>query len=279
MPELPEVETVRRGLEREVVGRRIGRVEVNGARSVRRQDPGSFVHELEGRRVDAARRRGKYLYAELDDGAALVVHLRMSGQLRLAGPPPLEPRSPHTHVVVGLGDGSELRFVDPRTFGELFVTSERSPDGLPSALAGLGADPLVDGVDDATLEELAACRRTALKSLLLDQSVIAGVGNIYGDEVCFHSGLRPDRRTESLRGSDAARLGVALRDVLTRAVEKGGSTLRDARYVGLRGAAGSYQHDHAVYGRAGRPCPRCGTLVERTRVGGRSAHFCPRCQR
>jgi formamidopyrimidine-DNA glycosylase len=278
MPELPEVETVRGDLERFVSGRRVDGVSVTGKRTIRRQSPGEFGDALRGRRIDAVNRRGKYLLLALDDGAVLVVHLRMSGQLLHVGAGEAVERAPHTHVVLTLDDGSELRFVDPRTFGELFVTADVSADGRPTVLAGLGVDPIVDGLDTAGLERLLAARRTSVKSLLLDQHVLAGVGNIYADEICFRAGIRPDRRTDTVTPGEAAELCAAVLGVLGEAVALRGSTLKDARYRDLSGEHGTFQERHAVYGRAGATCERCGGAVVRVRLGGRSAHFCPGCQ-
>ncbi len=290
MPELPEVETVRRGLEHYAVGRRVTAVVIIGARTVRRQEAAALVAALTGRRLAAARRFGKYLVVPLDDGPldgavnsggapgeALVIHLRMSGQLLRVTPD--QPMSAHTHARLLLDDGNEIRFVDARTFGELFVASDLDAAGRPAALAALGPDPLIDGVDVERLQRLAASRRTTLKAFLLDQAVLAGIGNLYADEICFAARLRPTRPVAALRPIEWGRLATAIRAVLEAAVGARGSTLRDARYVDLLGDAGSYQDHHAVYGRSGEPCPRCGRAVCRTRVAGRSAHFCPGCQR
>lgn len=277
MPELPEVETVRRGLEALVVGRRVERVSVTGQRSVRRQSKDEFAGALLARRFEGAARFGKYLVMGLDDGAALVAHLRMSGQLRHVADPG-EPALPHTHVVLGLDDGSEVRFVDPRTFGELFVTGRVDERGRPYELAALGVDPLVDGLGARCLATLLGARRTSLKGFLLDQRGVAGIGNLYADEICFRARLRPDRPTASLRPVDVRRLAAAIGSVLGEAVELRGSSLRDARYRDLGGELGAFQSRHAVYDRTGAPCLACGRAVVRTRVAGRSAHFCPRCQ-
>ncbi len=280
MPELPEVETVRRGLSRYVVGRTVAAVEVTGARSVRRQGAAELVARLVGRRLEAADRRGKYLLVRLDDGAVLVVHLRMSGQLRfVAAPASAAPVAPHTHVRIGFADGSELRFVDQRTFGELFVTGDLDGRGVPVALAALGPDPLVDGIDRARLAALAARRRTSCKAFLLDQHVLAGVGNLYADEALFRARLRPALPAALLRPGQLARLVASLEQVLAEAVAARGSTLRDARYVDLMGKAGAFQEVHAVYGREGAPCVRCGRPIHRVRLAGRSSHFCATCQR
>ncbi len=282
MPELPEVETLRRGLEAAVVGRRVCSVALFGERTVRRQDPAQLVAALSGRLVSGAARWGKYLVVPLGGGAgdeggeALVVHLRMSGQLLHVGAG--APLAHHTRALIGLDDGSELRFVDPRTFGELFVADALEASGRPSALAALGPDPLVDGIDADRLAALAKRRRCALKTLLLDQKVLAGIGNIYADEILFRAGLRPARAACSLAPVEHGRLVAAIGEVLAAAVAARGSTLSDARYLDLGGAPGSYQEHHAVYARTGAPCLGCGTPVTRVRVAGRSAHFCRSCQ-
>jgi formamidopyrimidine-DNA glycosylase len=277
VPELPEVETVRRGLDVVAVGQRVLSVDVTGRRTIRRQSIPEFESRLAGRRIEAARRRGKYLLVDLDDGGVLVVHLRMSGQLRVAEHD--EPREPHTHVRLGLSGGQELRFVDPRTFGELFVTDDLDDRGVPLLLSGLGTDPITDGLDPSALGELVRGRRVALKAFLLDQRAVCGIGNIYADEICFAARLSPLRRTETLKRADVARLAGATRDVLERAIAGRGSSLRDQRYRDLTGGLGSYQASHATYDRAGLPCPTCGRAIVRSKVIGRSTYFCPRCQR
>ncbi len=277
MPELPEVETVRRGLEAAVTGRRVAQVQVSGRRSVRRQSPAAFVAALEGRSLVRAGRHGKYLLIGLDDGATLVVHLRMSGQLLLAASEEASP--PHTHVRLLFDGFTELRFVDPRTFGELFVAGEHDERGRPVELALLGPDPLVERLDEPQLRRLLAGRRAPIKALLLDQHVIAGIGNIYADEILHRARIRPDRPAGTLGPTALGRLASAISEILTEAVELRGSSLRDARYRDLMGEPGDYQAHHAVYDRAGKPCPTCGRPVERLRLRGRSAHFCRRCQR
>jgi formamidopyrimidine-DNA glycosylase len=278
MPELPEVETVRRGLEAGVVGRTAVSVVATGARTVRRFGAADLEARPTGRRFEDARRRGKYLALLLDDGAALVVHLRMSGQLLLVRDPAL-PKAPHTHVVIGLDDGSELRFVDPRTFGEMYVAADLGPQGLPPDLERLGVDPVADGLTPARLGKALAGRRLPVKAALMDQRLVAGVGNIYADEICFRARVRPDRRCDTLTAPAVRRLAEATVEVLEEAVAARGSTLSDARYRDLMGEAGEFQHHHAVYGRQDQPCPRCGRAVVRTRVGGRSSFYCGRCQR
>jgi formamidopyrimidine-DNA glycosylase len=276
MPELPEVETIRRGLEKNVIGSVIVEAHVSGKRTVRRQSIRSFESLVRGRRMLAAERRGKYLLVALDVGT-LVVHLRMSGQLCLledASDPPV----PHTHARFCLDDGRELRFVDPRTFGELFVAGPGGVD-LESALSGVGRDPLVDGLDAAWIEDQASRRRTSLKAFLLDQRRIAGIGNIYADEICFDAGIRPARPAGSLSPDEYRALAASIAKVLGRAIEDGGSSLKDERYRDLLGELGRFQQRIDVYGRENEPCHRCGAPVARLRLAGRSAHFCPNCQR
>ncbi len=278
MPELPEVETVRRGLEATVVGRRIREVKVLGHRTVRRQSPSELTASLNGRVLTKAGRRGKFLLLSLDDGAVLVVHLRMTGQLLHLRGPKRPPVAPHTHVVVGLGDGTELRFVDPRTFGEWFVTDEVDGRGVPCALAHIGRDPLLEGLPTAYLAACLGGRRAPLKALLTDQRIVAGIGSIYADEICFRARLRPDRSGGSLTALEVASLAKAARAVLREAVALRGSSLRDQSYRDLAGDLGSYQERHAVYDRAGEPCRRCANQVVRIKIGARSAYLCEGCQ-
>jgi formamidopyrimidine-DNA glycosylase len=282
VPELPEVEVVRRGLSREVAGREVTSVAVTGARTVRRQPAETLIDRLRGARLGEAGRIGKFLLVPLDDGPdTLVIHLRMSGQLLLTAPE--VPLARHTHAVLGLSDGRQLRFVDPRTFGELFIAPSppggpgRSP-GLPAVLAHLGPDPLSAGWSAAALSRGLAGRTARLKLLLMDQRFVAGIGNIYSDEALFEAGLRFDRPAGSLSVDEVARLHQAVRRTLRDAVRHRGSSLRDAQYVDLFGAPGQYQNRHRVYGREGEPCPRCGGPVRRMPLGGRSTFFCETCQ-
>jgi formamidopyrimidine-DNA glycosylase len=278
MPELPEVETVRRGLQRHLVGRRIVRVEVGRERTVRRTSRDALIMGLTDTVVTAAERRGKYLLLPLDTGETAMIHLRMSGQVLLAAAG--ADRPPHTHVVAHLDDGRELWFVDPRTFGEVVVFDPANVELELPELARLGIDPIVDPLDVASLRSAFGTTSRALKPLLLDQHVIAGIGNIYADEILHRSGLRPDRPASTL---DRPRLEILRRsivDVLGAAIDAGGSTLGDAQYVDLMGASGSYQDDHRVYGRGGERCLTCGRgWVRRTVTGGRGTHWCPVCQR
>ena len=283
MPELPEVETVRRGVEAEFAGRLIERVHAGGARTVRRHaDPAELVERVRGRKLVGAGRRGKYLMMHLDSGDVVVIHLGMSGQLLLAGTG--EPAVRHTHVAFGFDDGRELRFVDPRTFGEVFVSAPAAVGAAPPELSHLGPDPLVgtggDGPDAAVgrFVALLAGRTTRLKPLLMDQTRIAGIGNMYADEILFAAGLRFDRPAGSLGEDEARRLFRSVVAVLSDAIAHRGSSLADEQYRDLYGRLGAYQGRHNVYAREGEPCPRCAAPIERARYGGRSNFYCPRCQ-
>lgn len=278
MPELPEVETIRRDLEKEIVGRRVKSVEVKGKRSVRRHKTGAeFRGRVEGRKVTSVRRAGKYLLVGLEDSDVLVVHLGMSGQL-LRAKGPKDPVERHTHVIITFTQGGQLRFVDPRTFGEMFVTT---PDELGTAvpeLAHLGFDPLEDVMSWARFGVMLADKHSALKALLMDQKFVAGIGNIYSDEILFAAGLRYDRLSDSLSAQEVRRLYRAMVETLTEALKFRGSSLADEQYRDLYGETGDYQGQHQVYDRAGQPCRRCRNEVVRVKVNGRSAFLCEHCQ-
>lgn len=280
MPELPEVETVRRGLEAQVVGRRIDRVEVGRERTVRRTSREALTAGLTGVTIVRADRKGKYLLLPLDSGDVLMVHLRMSGRLLVAAAGTERP--PHTHVVMHLSGRprQELWFVDPRTFGEVVVFDPDNAAVEMPELARLGRDPIAEGLTRSQFAALLAGRRRQVKPLLLDQSVIAGVGNIYCDESLHRAGIRPDRTADSLSTREVGRLHEAIMSVLAEAVEAGGSTLADTQYVDLDGEGGWFQVHHKVYDRAGQRCLTCGRAdIVRTVSGGRSTCHCPRCQR
>jgi formamidopyrimidine-DNA glycosylase len=280
VPELPEVETVRRGLEQRVVDRQMLAVEVGRERTVRRTSARQLIDGLTGATILAAGRRGKYLLCPLDTGDTLMVHLRMTGKLLLVarGAPPF----PHTHVRITLAGepAEEVWFVDPRTFGEMVVFDADHADVEVPELGKLGADPLTDRLTSDDLRRLLATRRSRLKPLLLDQHVIAGIGNIYADEILHAARLHPDRVASTLRRPELVRLHDSMHDVLAAAVGAGGSTLGDWQYVDLMGNGGSYQDDHRVYGRAGERCSTCGRgIIRRASVNGRSTYWCPVCQR
>lgn len=278
MPELPEVETIRRDLEKEIVGRKVKSVEVTGERTVRRHgDPAEFVARLQGRKVTAVRRRGKYLVFDLDGDDLLVVHLGMSGQL-LHVRSAKDPLPKHCHVVVTFATGGQLRFVDPRTFGELFVTSAGTLAEDVPELAHLGFDPIADVMSWTAFGQMLSSRTGALKVVLTDQRFVAGIGNIYADEILFSAGLRYDRPANSLTSQEVRRLYRAMVETLSDAVKHRGSSLADEQYRDLYGEVGDYQGQHQVYERAGQACRRCRHAIVRTKVNGRSTYFCERCQ-
>jgi formamidopyrimidine-DNA glycosylase len=277
MPELPEVEVVRRDLEREVVGRRVKSVEVDAMRSVRRHhNRKQFIGRLEGRKIVSVERRGKYLLCRLDGDDVLVIHLGMSGQL-LRAKSGREARPKHTHVVITFQQGGQLRFIDPRTFGEMFITEI---DGLAkvSELSHLGIDPLEAPMSWEHFGSLISQKHVKLKSLLMDQKVISGIGNVYSDEILWGAGLRWDRTSDSLTAQEVRRLYRAMVETLQDAVKYRGSSLADEQYVDLFGKPGEFQLHHNVYAREGEACRRCRQVIVRERVGGRSTFFCPACQ-
>ena len=287
MPELPEVEVVRRGLEKEVVGRTIAAVTVGHPRAVRRHVPGGadFAARLAGRTFTAARRRGKYLWLPLDDGDALLAHLGMSGQLLVR--PSAAPDETHLRVRftftdsgygadgTGSADGTELRFVDQRTFGGLAL-AEGGAD-LPAVISHIARDPLDPAFDDAAFSAAVRRRRTGLKRALLDQTLVSGVGNIYADEALWRARLHYARPTETLTRAQVDAVLDGARSVMGSALEQGGTSF-DALYVDVNGQSGYFDRTLEVYGRAGEPCSRCGTPVRREPFMNRSSHFCPQCQ-
>ncbi len=278
MPELPEVETIRRDLDREVVGKRIKQVEATGTRSIRRhKNKKEFVTKLEGHKITGVLRRGKNLLVRLDGGDVLVIHLGMSGQL-LRAKGPKEPLPKHTHVVVTFTQGGQLRYVDPRTFGELFVTAADELEQQVPELAHLGFDPIDDVMSWTRFGELLMARKAKLKALLMDQKFMAGVGNIYSDEILFAAGLRYDRSSETLSSQEVRRLYRAMIETLQEAIKHRGSSLSDEQYRDLFGEMGEYQHMHKVYDREGQACRRCRSTIIRVKFNGRSSFLCPQCQ-
>ncbi|MGH9207148.1 MAG: bifunctional DNA-formamidopyrimidine glycosylase/DNA-(apurinic or apyrimidinic site) lyase, partial [Acidimicrobiales bacterium] len=277
-PELPEVETIRRELEKEVVGRRIKAVEVSGARSVRRhQGAAKFRSLLEGHSISGISRKGKYLLIKLDGGVVLVVHLGMSGQL-LRVKSAKEPKAKHTHVVITFTQGGQLRFVDPRTFGEMFVTETDDLEKEVPELAHLGFDPVEDVMSWTQFGEMLHAQKVKLKPLLMDQQFVAGIGNIYSDEILFAAGLRGDRSSESLTSQEIRRLYRAMLETLQEAIKHRGSSLADEQYKDLFGQVGDFQSLHKVYDREGQACRRCRNPIVRVKTGSRSAFFCDQCQ-
>lgn len=267
MPELPEVEVTRRQLEPLLLGRTIGRVRTGRPSYFFLTPPGRLRRRLVGRRVVALDRVGKYILARLDDGARLLMHLGMTGQIGDA------PDDEHTHLHLRFDDGgADVRFHDVRKFGkvELLEQGRRSP-----RVDRLGPDALQ--VTGSRLFAATRRRRAAVKTLLLDQSVVAGIGNIYADEALFAAGIRPARRASSVSREECRRLANAVRRILRQGIRAGGSTIDDYRRPD--GRPGEYQERHRVYGRTGEPCRRCLSPIRRRVIGQRSSHYCPRCQR
>jgi formamidopyrimidine-DNA glycosylase len=280
MPELPEVETVRRGLAMRLEGRRLIRVRQNRP-DLRFPLPADFVARLEGRKVEAVKRRAKYLLIEMEDGTILLAHLGMSGRM-LVGRREEARSEPHDHVVFETEDGWIVRFNDARRFGIMDLADRATVVNHP-LLAGLGPEPLAPEFDGPRLAEALAGRATSIKAALLDQRIVAGLGNIYVSEILYRAGISPRRRAGSVTGARAERLAAAVKSVLAEAVAAGGSSLRD--YVQTSGELGYFQHRWAVYDREGKPCPDCDCDLAQTggirRIvqGGRSTFYCPRRQR
>ncbi len=278
MPELPEVETVRRGLAPVMEGAAIARVTLNRP-DLRWPLPERMAGRMQGATVAGLRRRSKYLLADLDTGETLLVHLGMSGRILVSGAMLGEflhahrAAEKHDHVVIDLASGARVTFNDPRRFGamDLFPTDASHP-----LLAALGPEPMGNDFSDTWLAGRLRGRRTPVKAALLDQTNIAGLGNIYVCEALFRARIAPTRLAGDLTGAEISRLVPAIREVLAEAIEAGGSSLRDYRQAD--GELGYFQHSFRVYGREGQPCPACGTPIVRIAQAGRSTWFCPACQ-
>jgi formamidopyrimidine-DNA glycosylase len=272
MPELPEVETVRRGLAAQIVGRVfIGLSYLEWPRTIEAPAPEELGRRIAGRRVEAVRRRAKFLVIALDGDENLTIHLRMTGQVSVA--PQDAPRDRFARVALAFADGNELRFSDIRRFGRIALLNEAE---LAARLRDLGPEPLDDRWTSADFAAALARRRTRLKPLLLDQSFLAGLGNIYVDEALFRARLHPLTVAADLPTEGATALHAAIREVLTDALGSGGTTF--SNYRDAYGQEGDYYERRRVYARTDEPCPACGTQIARIVVGGRGTHFCPACQ-
>ncbi len=275
MPELPEVEIVRRGLERHVVGRTIDSVQMLHPRALRRHvaGPDDFAAAVRGRTITGALRRGKYLWLPVGDDAVLA-HLGMSGQLLVGDPS--RPLSPHVRVRLSFADsGPDLRFSDQRTFGHLSLAVGGAV--LPAAIAHIAPDPLEPAFDLAAVTARIRGRRTGIKRALLDQSLVSGIGNIYADEALWRARLHWAREAQLLRPAQITQLFAAVQEVFAESLSAGGTTF-DSLYVNVNGQSGYFERALNVYGRAGQPCRRCGTAVRRDPFMNRSAFTCPKCQ-
>jgi formamidopyrimidine-DNA glycosylase len=270
MPELPEVETIRAAIEPLLVGRRIEQAELLDERLTRPEPPEAVAQQLVGERVAAVDRRGKYLLLRFASGRVLLIHLRMTGGFRSG----LLEEQPHLRAVLELDDGSRLAYRDVRRFGTWLLLDAEDVD--PYLGDRLGEEPLGRAFTADALARALAGRRAPIKAAILDQRKVAGLGNIYADEALWRARIHPRRPAGSLDAGEAARLHRGIREALRLGLARQGATLRD--YAGPDGASGSMQKEFKVYGRAGEPCERCGTPIEKTRVAGRGTWYCPTCQ-
>ena len=270
MPELPEVEMVVRGLRPDMVGRTFTGADVRWARELVDHSPDSFAARLTGQHVDAMRRRAKYIIFELSDDY-LLVHLKMTGRLYVSQPEDRAEADNYLRVVMFLDDGRELRFSDMRKFGRVYLVAS-----LDSVLAKLGPEPLEDDLTLEAFKERLVNRSGAIKPLLLNQTFVAGIGNIYADEALWHARIDPRRKADTLDGDEVARLHGAIRRVLQDGIDAEGSTFN--WYRKPDGTSGEYQKQFRAYDREGQPCLRCGTPIEKIRLAQRGTHFCPNCQ-
>lgn len=273
MPELPEVETMVRDLAPRVTGRRVVGVEAPFTGGVRYPEYPELVERLVGQQIAGITRRGKYAIFSLSSGDALILHRGMTGSV-LARPSG-EPMEPWVRILFRLDDGTELRFQDSRKFGKVFLMEGTGAE-RPLPWERMGPEPLAGEFTEKVLRERLAGRTALIKPLLLNQEIVAGLGNIYVDETLFLAGIHPERRAHTLSDQEIPRLHAAIRAVLGNAVEGRGTTF--SAYKDIEGRAGSYQRELNVFHRTGEPCPRCGAPIERSVVGGRGTHFCPRCQ-
>ena len=273
MPELPEVETVKRTLNQLIKGKHIDHVTVNLPRIIQRPDDSeAFAFMLQGHTIEGVERRGKFLRIKLD-GLVLVSHLRMEGRYGMYSAE--EPVEKHTHVIFHFDDGTDLRYKDVRQFGTMHLFAPGEEFTNPP-LSKLGFEPLDDTFTFGEFKQIIGGKKTKIKVVLLNQAYVVGIGNIYVDEALFRSGIHPERNVNTLSDTELRSLYQAIIDTLSEAVEAGGSSIKS--YVNGQGEMGMFQHSLRIYGRKDEPCHNCGGLVMKTVVGGRGTHFCPRCQ-
>jgi len=270
MPELPEVETIVNGLRGLLIGRTVTGVRARWESIVATSAVAEFRRRIRGQRILGIRRRGKYLVFELSGGDRLIIHLKMTGQLMVR--PGDAPADPHGHTIFDLDDGNQLRFIDPRKFGRVYLVADEK-----EVVGNLGPEPLADDFTLAGFVALVRKRKGALKPLLLNQQFIVGIGNIYADEALFVAGIHPQRKADTLTDDEIERLYQAIRQVLRQALADQGTTF-DGAYRKVDGGEGRHQENLMVFRRKGQPCPCCGGVIKRIVVGGRGTYFCPRCQ-
>ena len=273
MPELPEVETIRRALQERVRGETIQRIEVLHPDVIAPLCSDDFCKALQGAALINILRRGKYLLCELDKPGLLCIHLRMTGQLHWLEDPSSAPLLDHTHLILHMVSGKELRYVDVRRFGKMRYLRDIAQD---PTLLSLGLEPLDEELTASLFHKTLGRYKSAIKSVILRQDVLAGMGNIYSDEALFLAGIHPQTRSDMLDTDTAQKLLAAMRQVLLESIECHGSSMRD--YCNIDGVRGSYQERWRIYHRTGQPCLTCETKIKRIKVGGRSSHFCPKCQ-
>lgn len=274
MPELPEVETVKRSLEPIITGLIIEKAVVNMSKIIKEPSAEGFISLIAGKKITGMDRRGKYIIINLKGGYSLVIHLRMTGQLVYKDAN--QEIVKHTHVILSLSNGQELRYIDQRQFGRLYLLPSSSLQNI-SGIEFMGVEPLGEDFTKEYFKKELRNKRTKIKPLLLDQTFIAGIGNIYADEALHQARIHPERSASSLNARDVTRLYNAIQDVLKQGIANRGTSFKD--YVDGEGKKGDNQNMLKVYGREKEPCPNCKTLIERKKIGGRSSHYCPRCQK
>ena len=274
MPELPEVETVKRQLAKKVTGCTIAHTKIYLVKTIQKPDPESFVKCIQNSRINSVKRRGKYLLFYLSNHLCLAAHLKMTGHFSVCGQGSALHK--HTRVVFSLDNGCDLRFVDTRTFGVMYLLCQKEMDQF-KPLACLGPEPLSDAFTAQYLFETGHQRTLPIKAFLLNQSFACGLGNIYVDESLFRAGILPDRRTNTLSKDEWAALTLTIKEVLQEGIQHRGTSIQS--YTSTDGRPGGYQDRLLVYGKDQRPCVRCGTPIQKQKTAGRGTHFCPTCQR
>lgn len=277
MPELPEVEMIRRELEREVVGKKVKETTVTGTKATRRHGTKKqFTSRLDGTKISGVERRGNYLLLKLDTADLVVIDLGVTGQLLRCSPK--DPVAKGTHVVISFTQGGQLRFIDPKAAGEMFVTTAEDLTTTVPELSTLGIDPVEEPMSWQTFGHLLLRHPMKLKAFLMDQSILAGIGSVYSDEILFAAGLRYDRMSNSLSTQEMRRLYRAVVETLHDAIKYGGSSLSDDPYTDLAGKPGEFQDHHKVYDREKQSCRRCRAPIVKAKFAGKTTYFCEQCQ-